>query len=809
METLLQDIRYSIRALLSKPGFTAVAVITLALGIGATTAIFSVVNSILIRSLAYNEADRIMTVGPIYQDKGQGLGYSSYPNFADWREQNRSFEEMAAFRARGVSLTGDDQPERISGARVSSGFFPVLRVQPLLGRTFISAEEKPASNLSVVIGYELWQRRFGSDADIIGRAVMLDGRSYTVIGVLPEGFEFPLLGKTEVWTSVSLDGNTLQERGAQMYGVIARLKDGVARPEAQMDMTTVAANLSRQYPEQNRDVPVGVVALQEQMVQGVRPALLILLGAVGFVLLIACANVANLLLVRASLREKEMAIRAALGASRFRLIRQLLTESLLLAVASAAVGLLLALWGIDLLRAFAPDSIPRLDEIKIDSRVLAFTTCITLLTGLIFGLAPALQTSKLDLNRSLKEGARSSGGGAARGRMRRLLVIAEVAMALVLLAGAGLLIKSFYRLQQVDLGFNPEDVLTLRVSLPAARYADKDKITAFYDQTLKRIKELPAVETAASTSFTPLSNTTFFIGFTVEGWPPAKPADLPPAQFRSASPDYFNAMQIPLNRGRHFTEADRKSSPPVAIINAEMARRYFPDDDPVGKRLSLQMSLGEGEPPWREIAGVVGDVKHFGLDAEVRPEIYVPYAQHPASTMTLVVRTASDPASLTDAVKTEIRAIDKDQPVSGVATLESYVDRSIAGRRFSMMLLMAFAAVALLLAGVGVYGVMSYAVAERTREIGIRVALGAARRDIFKLVVGQAAVLLMIGLAAGLIGAFALTRLMEGLLFSVSTTDPLIFLTVTIALAAVALLASYIPARRATGVDPMIALRHE
>ena len=807
MESLLQDVRYSIRALIAKPGFAAVAVITLALGIGANTAIFSVVNSVLIRQLPYDEADRIMSIGPVFQDKGQGPGYSSYPNFADWRDQNQSFDRMAAYRSRGVVLTGGAEAERVDGARVSADFFSALRVQPLLGRTFTAEEEKPGSPHTVVISYELWQRRTGGDARVLEQALTLDGRSYMVIGVLPEGFEFPLLGGTDVWTSVSLDGQSLQSRGAQMYGVIGRLKPNVAREQAQADISTIVGRLAAQYPEQNKEIPVGVVSLQEQLVAAVRPALLILLGAVGFVLLIACANVANLLLVRASLREKEMAIRAALGASRARLIRQLLTESLLLAVASAAIGLLLAMWGIDLLVAAGPDNIPRLDEIRIDGNALLFTTCVTMLTGLTFGLAPALEASKLDLNRSLKEGARSS--SASRGRLRKALVISEVALALVLLVGAGLLVKSFYRLQQVDPGFNPEGVLTLKVSLPAARYSEDDRITAFYDEALGRIKGLPGVESAGGVSFSPLSNTTFHLGFTAEGWPPRTPSELPSAQFRLASPDYFAVMQIPISRGRGFTEEDRKQSSPVAVINAEMARRHFAGEDPVGKRLSLQVSLGEGEPAWREIVGVVGDVKHFGLDAEARPEIYVPYAQQPTSAMTMVVRSAVDPANLSGAIRDEIKAIDKDLPVHSVATLESYVDRSVARRRFSTVLLMAFGAIALALAAIGVYGVMSYAVAERTREIGIRVALGAERRDILKLVVGQASVLLIAGLAAGLAGAFALTRVMEELLFGVSATDPVIFMAVPIALAAIALFASYIPALRATKVDPMIALRYE
>ena len=507
------------------------AFITLALGIGANTAIFSVVNSVLIRQLPYDEADRIMLIGPVFQDKGQGPGYSSYPNFADWRDQNQSFDRMAAYRSRGVVLTGGAEAERVNGARVSADFFSALRVQPLLGRTFTAEEEKPGSPHTVVISYELWQRRTGGDARVLEQSwLTLDGQSYMVIGVLPEGFEFPCWAGTDVWTSVSLDGQSLQSRGAQMYGVIGRLKPNVAREQAQADILTIVGRLAAQYPEQNKEIPVGVVSLQEQLVGAVRPALLILLGAVGFVLLIACANVANLLLVRASLREKEMAIRAALGASRSRLIRQLLTESLLLAVASAAVGLLLAMWGIDLLVAAGPDNIPRLNEIRIDGNALLFTTCVTMLTGLTFGLAPALEASKLDLNRSLKEGARSS--SASRGRLRKALVISEVALALVLLVGAGLLVKSFYRLQQVAPGFNPEGVLTLKVSLPAARYSEDDRITVFYDEALGRIKGLPGVESAGGVSFSPLSNTTFHLGFTAEGWPPRTPSELPSAQFR-------------------------------------------------------------------------------------------------------------------------------------------------------------------------------------------------------------------------------------------------------------------------------------
>ena len=811
MTSLLQDLRYGARMLFKNPGFTAVAVIAIALGVGANTAIFSVVNAVLIRSLPFDEAERLIGVSATFPgSKNQGLGFSAYPNFADWRDQSRSFEQMAAFRNRGLALTGVEEPERIAGARVSSGFFPLLRVQPILGRTFLPEEDRPGSERTVVLSHTLWQRRFGSDPEAIGRAVTLDGQSYTVVGVLPAGFEFPLVGKeTELWTPISLDGQTLSERGAQMYGVIARLKPDVNVEQAQVEMNTIASRLEQQYPAQNTGSGTRLVPLQEVLVSSIRPMLLVLFAAVGFVLLIACANVANLLLARASSRQKEVAIRTALGANRWRIIRQLMTESMMLAAIGAGAGLLLALWGMDLLVALSPDNIPRVGEIRIDSTALAFTVVVTLLTGLVFGIAPALHASKLNLNESLKEGGKGAGAGSHRSGFRNLLVVAQVALALVLLVGAGLLIKSFYRLQNVDPGFNPENVLTMRVSLPDAKYPEPGQVTAFFDQVLAGIESLPGVESAGMINFSPLSGATFYLDFAIEGQPSSEPGKTPSAQYRSISANYFRVMGIPLKRGREFTTTDRAGAPGVAIINEAMARRFWPNEDPTGKHISLEKSMGEGEPPWREIVGVVGDVKHFGLDADVRPEMYVPDAQQPSGASTVMIRTSSDPTAMVAAVKGQILSLDKDQPISSVQTLEYYVTRSTARQRFSMILLFTFAALALVLAAVGVYGVTSYSVTQRTHEIGIRLALGAQQKDVLRLVLGQGLKLAAAGVALGLAASFALTRAMASLLFEVSANDSMTFIVTAVVLAGVALGACFVPARRAMKFDPMIALRYE
>jgi putative ABC transport system permease protein len=797
--------------LIKNRGFTAVAVIAIALGVGANTAIFSVVNAVLLRPLPFDEAERLLGVSATFPgSKGQGLGFSTYPNFADWRDQSQSFEQMAAFRNRGLALTGVEEPERIGGARVSSGFFPLLRVQPILGRTFLPAEDKPGSERTVVLSHTLWQRRFGSDPAAIGQAVTLDNQSYTVIGVLPAGFEFPLLGKeTELWTPISLDGQALNERGAQMYGVVARLKPDVSLDQAQVEISTIASRLEQQYPEQNTGSGVRLIPLQEVLVGSIRSMLLVLFAAVGFVLLIACANVANLLLARASSRKKEIAIRTALGANRGRIIRQLMTESMMLAAIGAGAGLLLALWGMDLLVALSPDNIPRRDEINIDSSALVFTVGVTLLTGLIFGIAPALHASKLNLNESLKEGGKGAGAGSHRSRFRSLLVVAQVALALVLLVGAGLLIKSFYRLQNVDPGFNPENVLTMRVALSDAKYPQAHQVTAFFDQALAGIEALPGVESVGMISFSPLSGATFYLDFAIEGQPAPGPGNTLTAQYRSISASYFRVMEIPLKRGREFTATDRMGASGVAIINETMARRFWPNEDPIGKHISLEKSMGEGEPPWREIVGVAGDVKHFGLDADVRPEMYVPDAQQPSGSSAIVIRTSSDPTSMIAAIRSQILAVDKDQPVSSVQTLEYYVTRSTSRQRFSMVLLLTFAALALILAAVGVYGVTSYSVTQRTQEIGIRLALGAQQKDVLRLVLGQGLKLAGAGLAIGLAAAFALTRVMSSMLFEVSANDSMTFVVTAVVLAGVALVACFVPARRATKVDPMIALRYE
>ena len=817
MRTLLQDVRYGFRMLMKRPGFTVVAVLALALGIGACTAIFSVVNAVLLRPLAFNEPERLVMVW----GSAPKLGFDTLPPTAgesiDWREQNKVFDHVAAFKSWAWTMTGSNGPEQIWGARVNASLFPALGVKPLLGRTFLPEEDKPGSQRVVIIGHGLWQRSFGSDPSIIGRNISLSGQTYTVVGVMPQGFRFPggenmLAGlqfspKTEMWEPLALTDKEISERGTHNLAVIARLKPGATLPQAQVEMGNIAKHLESQYPRTSKGIGVKLVPLHEQVVGDVRPALLILLGTVGFVLLIACANVANLLLARAASRTREIAIRTALGASRLRVLRQLLTESVLLALCGGFCGLLLALWGIDALSAFVPENIPRAGEIGVDGRMLAFTLVISLLTGVIFGLAPALQASKSDVNESLKEGARGASTGLRRNRFRSLLVVAEVALALMLLVGAGLLIRSFMRLQQVNPGLDPRDVVTMGIVLPfiaPSNYEKPEQQAAFFDRLLERTATLPGVQAAAIVSGLPLSGANENSNFSIEGRTVPSGGQNPQADYTMVSRDYFRAMSIPLMRGRVFTGQETKESPAVAIISQRMAERYWPGEDPIGKRLTLSF---EKSP--REIVGIVGDVKQASLNAETMPGVYLPFQQFPYPGMTMVIRTQSDMASITSAVRRELQAIDGNVPISEVKSMEQVISASVAQRRFSMMLLGLFALVALLLSAVGIYGVMAYSVSERSHEIGIRIALGARSRDILRMVLGQGMILTLIGLAVGLAGALALTRLMSSLIYGVSATDPLTFAGVSLALGSVALLACYIPARRATRVDPMEALRDE
>jgi putative ABC transport system permease protein len=817
MGTLLQDVRYGVRMLMKRPGFTFVAVLALALGIGANTAIFSVVNAVLLRPLPFKEPERLVMVW----GSAPQLGFDVLPATAaeslDWREQNKVFDQVAAFKSWAWTMTGTGGPEQIWGARVNANLFPALGVKPILGRTFLPEEDRVGGNKVVVMGQGLWQRSFGSDPSIIGRTIELSGQSYTVVGIMPQGFKFPggenmLSGlqfspKTEMWEPLALTDKELSERGTHNLAVIARLKAGATFAQAQAEMSSIALHLSEQYPKFNKGIGIKLVPLHEQVVGDVRPALLILLGTVGFVLLIACANVANLLLARAASRSREIAIRTALGASRLRVVRQLLTESVLLALVGGFCGLLLALWGIDALGAFIPENIPRAGEIGVDGRMLGFTLVISLLTGLIFGLAPALQASRSDVNESLKEGARGASAGLGRNRFRSLLVIAEVALALMLLIGAGLLMRSFQRLQQVDPGFDAKNVLAMEIVLPfvaPSNYTKPEQQAEFFHQAVERTSALPGVQAAALVSSLPLSGAFESTDLVIEGQPPPPDGEGPQADYTMVSADYFRAMSIPLMKGRAFTERDRKDSPQVLIVNDALAHRYWPGEDVIGKRLTI----GFEKTP-REIVGIVGDVKQTSLDAETPLAVYLPYQQFPYPGMTMVVRTSTDTSSITAAVRREVQTIDRNVPVSNIRSMEQVISTSVSQRRFSMTLLGIFALVALLLSAVGIYGVMAYSVSERLHEIGIRIALGARSRDILKMVLGQGMILTLIGIAVGLIGALALTRLMSSLIYGVTATDPLTFAGVALTLGIVALLACYIPARRATRVDPMEALRDE
>jgi putative ABC transport system permease protein len=794
--------------LLKQPGFTVIAVIALALGIGANTAIFSVVNAVLLEPLPFPNPDRLMIVYESRLDRGASRSAVSYPNFVDWRDQNHVFERMSTYRTSDFILTGDGDPARIQGAVVNADLFPLLGVTPILGRPFLPDEDKPGdSGRVVLLSHRLWQTRFNSDPSVIDRSLVLGGKNYTVVGVMPEGFQFPIgSDPVDLWSTVSIDSFMFEQRGAHYMHVIARLKPDVSLEGAKAEMDGIAANLERQYPDDNSHRGVNIVPALESMIGDVRPALLILLGAVGCVLLIGCANVANLLLARATTRHKEVAIRAALGASRWRVVRQLLTESVLLSMAGGALGLLVAMWGTDVLVALSREDIPRAAQIGLDGRVLGFTFLVSILTGLIFGLVPALHSSKTELTEALKEGGRGSTEGARRNRLRAVLVVGEVAVAIILLAGAGLLIQSLRRLQQVDPGFNPNNVLTFSIGLPEVKYKPEQQVQ-FYRQLQTRIDSLPGVKSSSGGYPLPMGGDRMRVTFETEGRPIPK-GELPATEIRTIGLDYFRTLGIPLIKGRDFTERDDEKAPAVIIVNEAFARKFFPGEDPIGKLIKPGISAGDEESPMREIVGVVGNVRHMSLSAETDPEAYEPHAQLTFD-MAVLVRTETDPLSIAGAVQSEIRAMDKDLPAYNIKTMDQYLAASVAHPRFNTLLLTLFAGMALLLTAVGLYGVMSYSVNQRTHEIGIRMALGANRSDVLKLVIGQGMTLTAIGVSVGLTGAFFLTRLLENFLFGVNSTDPATFAAIAMLLVAVALLACFIPARRATKVDPMVALRYE
>ncbi len=808
MRTLWQDLRFGIRMLLKRPGFTAVTVLTLALGIGANSAIFSVVNSVLLRPLPFAEPERLVYVeGSDLRDGTKG-GSICAPDFLDFRAQNHVFERLSAVQSLSYTVTGDGSgSERIPSARVSSNFFETLGVTALAGgRAFLAEEEQDGHNGVAVISYGLWQRRYGSDPKIVGQTIALNGQNATIIGITPASFEYPRTA--QLWTPIAFNAKQMSARRSHFLNAIGRLKQGASLEQAQAEMNSIARELEKQYPESNTNYGAGLTLLPERTVGELRRTLLVLLVAVGFVLLIACANVANLSLARGASRSREIAIRAALGASRARVVRQLLTESVLVALFGGALGLLLAMWGVDLLVSLSPENLPRVKEVTTDWHVLGFTLLISLLTGVLFGLAPALSTSKTNLSETLKEGGRGT-AGTSRQRLRSLLVVSEVALSLILLIGAGLLIKSFIRLSQVDPGFKPANLLTMQLSLTRAKYPKDEQRAGFYSQLMQRIESLPGVEAAGTVSELPLSgqeNDTFF---NIEGQPAVAFGSAEnDSNVRIVSPDYFRAISIPLMKGRAFDNRDAQDAPKAIVVNESFVRRYLPNDEPIGKRLTIDFG-----DPWKgEIVGVVGSVRHTSLSQEQpNSEMYVCDLQTPPFAMNLVVRAAGagDPTQLTAAIRNEVQSLDKDIPLYNVKTMEQRVSESASQPRFRTLLLGIFAGLALLLASIGIYGVISYSVTQRTHEIGLRVALGAQTRDVLRLVIGQGMSMALIGIGIGLAGAFIVMRLMSSFLFGVSANDPVTFIAVSLLLMGVALLACYIPARRATRVDPMIALRYE
>ena len=814
MNTFLQDIRFGLRMLLKSPSVSIVATIALALGIGANTAIFSVVNAVLLQPLPYPEPDSLVAVFETDTQRGQQRGSHSYPNFFDLRAQNTVFERISTYRSGDYIMTGRGEPARLQGSVVTADLFPLLGVQPMLGRAFLPDEDKPSeTGRVVVLSHALFQRRFGGDPSIINQSITLEGISFTVVGVMPEGFEFPIQNDpVELWTTIAGDASGKEpvtaQRGAHFLQVIGRLKQGVTKEQAQSELATIAARLEQQYPDTNTHRSFRVDSALTALVGDIRPALLILLGAVACVLLIACANVANLLLARATSRHKEMAIRSALGASRVRVIRQLLTESVLLSLVGGGVGLLLAVWWSDLLVALGKEDIPRAVHVGMDWRVLGFTLGVSLLTGLTFGLAPAFHSSKTELVESLKEGGRGTSEGARRNRVRNVLVVVELAVAVILLVGAGLLMQSLWRLQKVNSGLQPENVLTFNVVLPDIKYKS-DKQGQFFIDLKQRLESTPGVQSASAILPLPLSGDRFSISFEIEGRPLA-PKDHPSADFFATGVGYFKTLGIPIIKGRDFDDRDKHGSTPVIIISETFARQHFPNEDPLGKRIKPGISTYEDEDKtMREIIGVVGDVRNRNLSTEPKPAYYLPQTQVPFTQMVAVVKTTGDPRSLISAATKQVAVMDPDIPLFGVKSMPEYLSSSVAAPRFSTTLLSIFAAVALVLTVVGLYGVMSYSVAQRTNEIGIRLALGAQSRDVLLMIVKQGGTLILLGLVIGLAGAYALTRLIASLLFGVTAKDPFTFAAVAVLLAIVALLACYVPALRATKVDPMDALRCE
>ncbi|MGI8732772.1 MAG: ABC transporter permease [Pyrinomonadaceae bacterium] len=810
MNTLWKDIRYGVRNLFKHPGFTAIVIVTLAVGIGASSAIFSVVNTVLLRPLPYAQAERLVVVQELSKE---GKRVQVTPaNFLDWRAQNTVFEQLAAILTRPANLALADQAERIDLAMTSANFFSVFGAEAAHGRFFIPADEQAGHAPVVVVSHGLWQRRFAGDASLVGKPITLDGNSYTVIGIAPAGFQYP--DKTDVWVppyrlapALNERMDPTQVRGFGMLSTVALLKPTVSVSQAASEMETITTRLRQQYPESNNRRFNRVVSLHNHLVGETGPMLLLLFGAVSFVLLIACANVANLLLASAATRQKEMAIRTALGASRLRLIRQLLTESLMLAFVGGAIGLLLALWGVVLMTKLLPQNFPRLGEINLDWRVLIFTLLASALTGILFGLTPALQSSRTDVQESLKESGRGS-AGRRQHRLRNLLIVSEVALSVVLLVGAGLLFRSFLQLQSVNTGFASDQVLTLRLSPAGSNYRRDADYISFYGQVMQRIGAIPGVVSVGTINTLPLDKGPF-AGYRIEGRPPLTVDKWPGANYRTVSTDYFRAMNIPMAQGRTFNERDTETAPLVMIINQALAKRDFPGENPIGKRINLGNSDPQGQPVWWEIVGVVADIRSIELREEAEPDFYLSGLQDTFANMFMVVRTSVEPLAVATSVRRAAAEVDKSAAVSDVRTMERIVDEAVTQPRFNLVLLGLFSGIALLLSAAGIYGVTAYTVTQRTHEFGIRMALGAQVGDVLRMILRQGMLLISVGVAIGLLASFALTRLLKTLLFGVSATDPITFAAISLLLTLVALLACYIPARRATKVDPLVALRYE
>ena len=801
MEILLKDIRYAIRSLIRKPGFVAIAVITLGLGIGANTAMFTVVNAVLLRPLSFPEPEQLVLLEGVNPSKGITQSNMSIPDILDWQKQSQSFESIAGYVVGGVLLTSGDETERVRAAGVSDDFFRMFRTNAMLGRVIQPDDTSEGREPVVVLSDGLWQRRFGSDPNIIGTKVTMSGQSTTIVGVMPPGFDYP--AQSEAWAPFALDPKD-QPRDNRFVNVTTRLKPGVTIAQAQTEMDMISQRLAQSYVETNTGWGVKLTNLRDSLVGNLRTSLLILLGAVAFVLLIACANVANLLLARATFRQKEIAVRTALGASRLRIVRQLLTESLLLSIVSGIIGLLLSVWLTRLLIVISPANSPRFDEIGFDANVFLFTLAVTILTAFLFGLAPALQLSRPAMNETLKEGGRQ--GSFSRNRTGSLLMVTEIALSFMLLVGAGLLIKSFFRLSEVQPGFNPDNVLTMRMTLPTGKYKQGEPRAQIYSQIIESVKSTPGVQSAGATLSLPLGGDTYNVGRSVirEGRPET-PDEALNATYLPVTPDYFRTLQIPLKSGRTFTENDNNQSPKVIIVNETMARQLWPGESPLGR--SVKVWRDEKFP--REIVGVVGDVKS-SLDTDTPTQMYVPYAQDATwGSLTLAVRTTGEPTALAGAVRNAIRSVEKGVPTYNLKTMDDVVATSAAPRRTPMLLFTAFAGVALLLAMLGIYGITTYYVTQRTHEIGIRMALGAQLRDVLRLVLSRGMLLAIAGVVLGLVGSFLVTRYLTTLLFGVQPVDLMTFAAVSFVLIAVALIACYIPARRATKVDPLVALRYE